>query len=131
MFIGVYCPAVTVADRDIYRAKFLALMEERIRNLLVVGKRVIVAGDINICRDPIDTADPIGAARRTESGVFEDTPSRRWLRQLLQPNGPLVDTGRYFHPNREGMYTCLCPRWGALILQVGNKESRRGPVIMA
>jgi AP endonuclease 2 len=106
VFISVYCPVVTITEREVFREKFLAVLEERLRNLLVLGKSVIVAGDINICRAPIDTADPVGAARRTESGVFEDTKSRRWLRRLLQPEGPFVDTGRHFHPNREGMYTC-------------------------
>jgi AP endonuclease 2 len=106
IFISVYCPAVTIAEREVYRQKFLSVLEERIRNLIGLGKSVIVAGDINICRAPIDTADPIGAARRTVSGVFEDTNSRRWLKGLLRPEGPLVDTGRHFHPDREGMYTC-------------------------
>ena len=106
VFISVYCPAVTISEREVFRGKFLAVLEERIRNLLALGKKVIVAGDINICRAPIDTADPIGAARRTESGNFEDTQSRRWLHRLLYPIGPLIDTCRHFHPDREGMYTC-------------------------
>lgn len=106
VFMSVYCPAVTIAEREIFRVKFLSVLEERVRNLIACGKSVIVAGDINVCREPIDTADPIGAARRTQSGVFEDTPSRKWLKRLLYPNGPLVDTGRHFHPDREGMYTC-------------------------
>jgi AP endonuclease-2 len=106
VFIGVYCPAVTMAGRNEFRVKFLALLEERVRNLLALGKSVIVAGDINICRAPIDTADPVGAARRTESGTFEDTESRRWLDRMLHPTGPLVDTGRHFHSDRKGMYTC-------------------------
>lgn len=106
VFIAVYCPAVTIAERQIFRMKFLTVLEERVRNLIACGKSVIVAGDINICREPMDTADPIGAARRTESGVFEDTPSRQWFKQLLYPKGPLVDTGRHFHQDREGMYTC-------------------------
>jgi AP endonuclease 2 len=81
-----------------------------VRNLVACGKSVVVAGDINVCREPIDTADPVGAARRTESGVFEDTTSRRWLRRLLDSkDGILVDTGRHFHPDREGMYTCSPP----------------------
>jgi len=106
VFISVYCPAVTIPEREVFRVKFLAVLEERVRNLQALGKSVVVAGDINVCREPIDTADPVGAARRTESGVFEDTHSRRWLRRLLVPSGPLVDTGRHFNPNREGMYTC-------------------------
>jgi len=106
VFISVYCPAVTIPEREVFRVKFLAVLEERIRNLLALGKSVVVAGDINVCREPIDTADPVGAARRTESGVFEDTQSRRWLQRLLVPNGPLIDTGRQFNPTREGMYTC-------------------------
>lgn len=107
VFISVYCPAVTISGREVFREKFLALLEERVRNLLGMGKSVIIAGDINICRAPIDTADPIGAARRTETGNFEDTQSRQWLRRLLKPDGPFVDTGRHFHPDREGMYTCI------------------------
>ena len=106
VFISVYCPAVTISEREVFRGKFLTVLEERTRNLLALGKNVIIAGDINICRAPIDTADPIGAARRTESGIFEDTQSRRWLSRVLYPIGPLIDTGRHFHPDREGMYTC-------------------------
>jgi AP endonuclease 2 len=106
IFISIYSPAVTVPQREIYRIQFLATLEERIRNLLAMGKSVIVAGDVNICRAPIDTADPVGHARRTESGVFEDTKSRRWLKSMLRPEGPFIDTGRHFHPDRTGMYTC-------------------------
>src|SRR5436305_13751084 len=97
VFVSVYCPAVTIPEREVFRVKFLAALEERVRNLLALGKNVVIAGDINICRAPIDTADAVGAARRTESGIFEDTQSRRWLYRLLQPNGPFVDTGRHFH----------------------------------
>ena len=109
IFISVYCPAVTAPQREVYRIHFLTTLEERIRNLLAIGKSIIVAGDLNICRAPIDTADPIGAARRTESGVFEDTFSRRWLMSMLRPDGPLIDTGRHLHPERKGMYTCTSP----------------------
>jgi AP endonuclease 2 len=106
VFLGIYCPAVTITERDTFRRKFLAVLEERARNILDLGKAMVIAGDINICRAPIDTADPVGAARRTDSGVFEDTPTRRWLHGILYPNGPFVDTGRHFHPDREGMFTC-------------------------
>lgn len=131
IFISVYCPAVTISEREIFRTKFLDVLEERVRNLLSQGKSVIIAGDINICRAPIDTADPIGAARRTETGNFEDTQSRHWLRRLLNPNGPLVDTGRHFHPQREGMYTCVSHDSSVLTFQAGNKEFKQELVIMA
>jgi len=106
VLISVYCPAVTTAKREVFRETFITVLEKRAKNLISMGKSVVIAGDINICRGQIDTADPIGAARRTESGIFEDTPSRRWLREFLVPNGPFVDTGRHIHPEREGMYTC-------------------------
>ena len=106
VFIGIYCPAVTRVDREEFRAKFLAALEERVNNLISMHKRVVIAGDINICRQSIDTADPIGAARRTESGFFGDTPSRLWFRKLIVPCGSFVDTGRHFHPERQDMFTC-------------------------
>jgi AP endonuclease 2 len=127
VFIGVYCPAVTSRDREAFRGEFLATLEERVRNLISMGKRVVIAGDINVCREPIDTADPVGAARRTESGLFEDTPSRRWFRDLLVPNGPFVDTGRHCHPTRQGMFTCIAPL-GHLLTILGweNRIQARG-----
>lgn len=132
VFISVYCPAVTIAEREVFRIKFLSVLEERVRNLLELGKRVIVAGDINICRAPIDTADPIGAARRTESGVFEDTTSRRWLHRMLYPEGPLIDTGRHFHPNREGMFTCTSRIYAYVNFRLGNANpSQRGQLWFA
>jgi AP endonuclease-2 len=125
VFISVYCPAVTITERELFRAKFLSVLEERIQNLLALGKRVIVAGDVNICRAPIDTADPIGAARRTETGIFEDTNSRRWLQQMLSPEGPLIDTCRHFHPDREGMFTCISHAIIMIDSRLGNTNSSK------
>ena len=117
VLIGVYCPANRDETRDDFRHGFLNLMDLRIRNLVAIGKRVILAGDLNISKEKLDTANAETAMRKhgmTEMEYFS-MPARRLLNQLLidgklyeeRDCEPLMlDTCRLFHPHRPGMFTC-------------------------
>ncbi|KAA8645452.1 DNA-(apurinic or apyrimidinic site) lyase APN2 [Aspergillus tanneri] len=135
VLIGVYCPANRDESRDSFRHSFLDVFDARIRNLVALGKRVFVTGDINISRGEIDAAHAAEAIRKgtTTDDEFVSTPARRLFNQLLVSGkvlGPrddgreqpvLYDICRLFHPNRRGMYTCWEQRINA---RPGNYGSR-------
>ncbi|KAL4786453.1 Endonuclease/exonuclease/phosphatase [Aspergillus varians] len=135
VLLGIYCPANRDESRDAFRQNFLDLMDARIRNLVAMGKRVFVTGDINISRGVIDAAhaaDNIKKGAITEED-FISAPARRLFNQLLsggkvlgdrddgRERPALFDICRSFHPDRKGMYTCWEQRINA---RPGNYGSR-------
>lgn len=120
VLIGVYVPATRDDSRTDFRIGFLSALDARVRNLVAMGKQVILAGDLNIIRSDIDTA---GCAEqlRKEGMTLEDfisTPSRRLFNQLIfegqvfgekdegKEEPVMWDITRTFHPDRQGMFTC-------------------------
>lgn len=117
--LGVYCPAHRDESRDNFRLAFLDVLNMRVRNLVSMGKRVILLGDLNISRDVMDSAHTMEAIRkgRMTEPEFISAPSRRLFNQLIRGGSigtrdaeeekpVLLDICRKFHPNRLGMYTC-------------------------
>lgn len=51
VLFGCYCPANRDDTRDDFRLGFLSALDARIRNLVAMGKRVVLTGDLNIVRD--------------------------------------------------------------------------------
>lgn len=120
VLIGTYCPANRDETRDHFRLGFLNALDARVRNLVNTGKRVILAGDLNVIREEIDTAN--AQERLRKEGVtaeeFFSTPARRLFNHLVE-NGKvygerdesratpvLMDICREFHKQRRGMFTC-------------------------
>lgn len=120
VLLGVYSPAMRDESRDDFRLGFLNLLDARIRNLVSMGKRVFLTGDMNISREEIDTANAEASMRKNGINVEEymSTPSRRLFNQLLEggkvlgerdegrEKSVLWDICRAFHPGRKGMFTC-------------------------
>ncbi|KAK2878238.1 hypothetical protein FQN49_001039 [Arthroderma sp. PD_2] len=120
VLIGVYCPADRDETRDDFRLGFLNVLDARVRNLIKMGKRVILTGDLNISGAVIDSAPALERIRKgTETEEeYISSPSRCLFNQLVRrgsPNGSKDDEGtspvlrdicREFHPDRTGMYTC-------------------------
>lgn len=117
--MGIYSPANSSGTKGDFRYGFINALDMRIRNLIAMGKNVVVTGDLNVSRDESDTA---GAedSKRKEGMTHEDyvsTPNRRIFNQQLEggevigerdagrEHGVLWDIVRGFHPNRKGMYT--------------------------
>ncbi|KAL8733626.1 MAG: hypothetical protein Q9166_002036 [cf. Caloplaca sp. 2 TL-2023] len=120
VLFGVYSPANRDETRDDFRLGFLDILDARIRNLVALGKRVILTGDLNISREELDTANAEAAMRKNGFTVedYISTPARRMFNQLLE-GGKIVgerdegrrkpmmwDICRGFHPKRKGMFTC-------------------------
>lgn len=121
VLIGVYFPANSMGDRDDFRIGFMIALDARIRNLVALGKRVVLAGDLNVIREPIDTAN--AEEQMKKNGVIAEeyvsaSPIRRTFNHLLvdgkvigdrdegREKGVLWDICRLFHPDRKGMFTC-------------------------
>ncbi|CAI6335828.1 unnamed protein product [Periconia digitata] len=119
VLFGVYSPANSNGLRDDFRYGFVTALDTRIRNLVKMGKRVVLTGDLNVSREEIDTAKAEEHMR--QEGIthndYLNTPNRRLFNQLVE-NGKVVgdrdpgrehpvlwDICREFHPDREGMYT--------------------------
>ncbi|KAL8807374.1 MAG: hypothetical protein Q9182_000713 [Xanthomendoza sp. 2 TL-2023] len=120
VLFGVYSPANRDETRDDFRLGFLDVLDARIRNLVAMGKRVIVTGDLNISREELDTANAEASMRKNAYTTEEyiSTPARRIFNQLLE-GGKVIgerdqgrekaimwDACRGFHPKRKGMFTC-------------------------
>ncbi|KAK7748399.1 Class II abasic (AP) endonuclease [Diatrype stigma] len=120
VIIGTYSPANSDGNRDDFRYGFLDALDVRIRNLVAMGKRVILTGDLNVIRDTIDTANLAERLRKENMPVeeFFAAPSRRLFNHLVfggnvygerdegKEKPVLWDLGRLFHPTRQGMFTC-------------------------
>ncbi|KAI1779000.1 DNA lyase [Hypoxylon cercidicola] len=120
VLIGTYSPANSDGTRDDFRLGYLDALDVRIRNLIAMGKRVVLTGDLNVIRSPIDTCNLVDRLRKEGMTVddFFSTPCRRLFNQSVfegEVRGPrdenreepvLWDLGRLFHPTREGMFTC-------------------------
>ena len=120
VLFGVYCPANRDETRDDFRLGFLNVLDARIRNLVAIGKRVFLTGDLNISREELDAANSEASMRKQGlAGLdFVSTPSRRLLNHLLEggkvlgdrdekrDNPVMWDICRGFHPDRKGMFTC-------------------------
>ncbi|GAB7353582.1 hypothetical protein MBLNU459_g4006t1 [Dothideomycetes sp. NU459] len=119
VLFGVYSPANSNGQRDDFRLAFLSVLDCRIRNLIKMGKRVVLVGDLNVSRSEIDTASALEDLRKAGL-THEDyisTPNRRIFNQLIiggevvgqrdegREEPVLMDVVREFHPQRKGMYT--------------------------
>lgn len=120
VLIGVYCPAHRDQSRDCFRMDFLSALDARVRNLVAMGKRVFVTGDINIAKTALDSAHALEGIRKrtTTEAEYISASSRRLFNSLLsdgivvgtrdegREQPVLHDICRSFHPDRSGMYTC-------------------------
>jgi len=120
VIIGVYCPATRDETRDEFRIGFLNALDARVRNLVSLGKRVFLTGDLNIIREEIDTANADEQLKKQgiSGEEYVSTPARRMLNQMLlggkvfgerdegRETPMMWDICRLFHPTRRGMFTC-------------------------
>ena len=120
VLLGVYSPANRDETRDDFRLGFLDVLDARVRNLITLGKRVFLTGDLNISREELDTANAEAAMRKNgfTEAEYASTPARRLFNHLLEggkvygerdqgrEKPVLWDICRAFHSTRKGMFTC-------------------------
>ncbi|KAI2778132.1 DNase I-like protein [Daldinia loculata] len=135
VLIGTYSPANSDGNRDDFRLGYLDALDVRIRNLVAMGKRVVLTGDLNVIRTSMDTANLFDRLRKEGVTVeeFFSTPPRRLFNQLIfegdvlgdrdenREEPVLWDLGRLFHPTRESMFTCWDTKKNTRPANVGSR----------
>ncbi|KAG6004702.1 hypothetical protein E4U21_000857 [Claviceps maximensis] len=120
VLLGVYCPANRDESRVLFRTSFFEALDVRIRNLVSMGKQVILAGDLNVIGSEMDSTNVLESLRKENMTLDEwmSLPTRRIFNQLIHEGGSigqrdenrqqpvLWDLCRNFHPTRLGMNTC-------------------------
>lgn len=132
---SLYCPAnsMQTPEGEEFRLNFLSVLFERCKNLIAMGKQVVVMGDINVSLDLIDHADTINEWKKRGKVFFNperdfeldnyeqcvefksSTPARELLNSYCKPSiystSPLLqnqvffDTTRVTQKRRMAMYT--------------------------
>ncbi|KAG6167876.1 hypothetical protein E4U10_006727 [Claviceps purpurea] len=120
VLLGVYSPATRDESRDLFRTSFFEALDVRIRNLVSMGKEVVLAGDLNVIRSEMDSTNVLESLRKENMTLEEwiSRPTRRVFNQLVYEGSVigqcdeerqrpvLWDLCRVFHPTRLGMNTC-------------------------
>ncbi|GAA95421.1 uncharacterized protein L969DRAFT_92556 [Mixia osmundae IAM 14324] len=121
VLINVYCPNETNSDRLTFKMAFNHLLDERVRQLIKLGREVIVVGDLNICAQTIDHCDP--EKRKAEQNLddFQAHPARAWLSAFIGASGVMIDSTRFFHPTRTNMYTHWETKINARVTNYGTR----------
>jgi AP endonuclease-2 len=81
----------------------LLALQARVKLLMQAGRDVIICGDINIMRAPIDSGE---GGIRTSAEQHYEHPARRILDDWCAPKGVMVDVVRESWPDRDDMFTC-------------------------
>lgn len=111
VLFNVYCPNETGPERLEYKMTYYQCLAERAHRLIQAGRQVMIVGDMNIIRDPIDHCDPEQSMKEHGWEHFHQHPARSWFQSFLAPQGKFHDVGRMYHPERKRMFTC----WNTLI----------------
>lgn len=109
--VNVYSPN---AQRDLARIEFRVAFEDALRAyLLDLDARlpVIVCGDMNVARFPIDLKNP----KPNEGNAGYSEPERAKMEELLQSG--FTDTFRMLYPDKEGAYT-----WWSYLYQARSRN---------
>lgn len=118
MLFNLYSPNETNDARRPYKMNFLKVLQERVRLLMQGGRDVIVLGDINIMRAPIDSGE---GGIRTSAEAHYAHPARRILDDWCAPKGPMIDVVRESWPTRDDMFTCWNQKLDARSANYGSR----------
>ncbi|PRT55745.1 DNA-(apurinic or apyrimidinic site) lyase 2 [Wickerhamiella sorbophila] len=107
VIIGAYCPANASGNRTEYRDEFFELLDQRIRNLMSMGRNILLFGDINVTRDLIDSAELIVKSKGPHATEVMEPWTNSLPRKIINEliDSGLVDTTRERYKDQRGIYT--------------------------
>lgn len=106
ILFNVYFPNDSNESRIDFKMDYHHCVQKRIESFLARRKQVLLVGDINAVHEEIDHCDAKQSMKDHDITDFKDLPHRRWLDNMIDPKGPLIDMTRLYHPDRLKMYTC-------------------------
>lgn len=111
--LNTYFPSGSSGDlRQEFKFEFLKDFYGYVDNLLKTRKKIIIAGDYNICHKPIDIHNPV--SNKNSSGFLPE--EREWISSFLELG--FVDSFRQFH-DEGGKYTWWTYRFNARSKNLG------------
>ncbi|KAF1796094.1 GRF-type zinc finger transcription factor [Mucor lusitanicus] len=113
VLLNIYFPNDSNESRIDFKMDYHHCVQQRIESFLDKGKQVLLVGDINAVHEEIDHCDAKQSMKDHDITDFKDLPHRRWLDNMIDPKGPLIDMTRLYHPDRLKMYTCWNTRLNA------------------
>ncbi|XP_057947891.1 DNA-(apurinic or apyrimidinic site) endonuclease 2 isoform X2 [Malania oleifera] len=116
VLFNIYGPRAECDDmeRTQFKITFFKILQKRWESLLRCGRRIFVAGDLNIAPAAIDSC--------RAGPDFEKNECRRWFRSMLvEHGGPFFDVFRAKHPERTEAYTCWPQSTGAEEFNYGTR----------
>jgi exodeoxyribonuclease-3 len=106
--VSLYLPSGTSGDeRQAFKMETLEFFMNYFNQLKQTIPNLILGGDYNICRQPIDIHDPI---RNKDISGFKPE-ERSWFDQFITSGW--IDTFRYFYPEEKHRYSWWTFRAGA------------------
>ncbi|MEC7782914.1 MAG: exodeoxyribonuclease III [Bacteroidota bacterium] len=93
--MSMYLPSGTNIDRLEHKLRYMADFQEYAEELRKTRPNLIVSGDYNICREPIDIHDPVRL--KNVSGFLP--VEREWLSGFI--NSGFTDSFRHLNPDVE------------------------------
>ncbi|OXB35491.1 exodeoxyribonuclease III [Cryptococcus neoformans] len=118
VLFNLYCPNETNNARRPYKMNYLHALQERVHLLQAAGREVILVGDINIVRQPMDSGE--GPVRSSAEQHYSH-PARRILDDWCAPKGPMIDVVRESWPQRDDMFTCWNQKLDARSANYGSR----------
>lgn len=98
--MSAYFPSGTTGDeRQAVKMQYLDDFFGFIHDLQKTRKKLLVAGDYNICHREIDIHNPV--SNKDTSGFKPE--ERAWMEKYF--NSGFIDTFRYFHPDERHQYS--------------------------
>jgi exodeoxyribonuclease-3 len=106
--VSLYLPSGSQGDvRQAVKEAFMDYLHQWLPTVPGWNQNLVLAGDFNICHQPIDIHDPVRL--KTVSGFLPH--ERDWFSRFLGLG--LVDTFRHLHPNTPDVYSWWAYRAGA------------------
>ena len=98
--LSIYLPSGTTGEvRQEIKMQFLTFFTNYLEQLREVHPRLVICGDYNICREPIDIHDPVG--NKKSSGFLPE--ERQWFAHFLEKG--YTDSFRSLFPVLKDQYS--------------------------
>lgn len=94
VLVNVYAPAASSdGDRLSFKWQYHEALRRKVRQLLLSGVHVIVAGDLNVSHTQLDHCDPQEWIKHSHGRAFESGVFRRWMTAMLDGSDVLPTIG--------------------------------------
>ena len=114
ILFNIYFPNSGMEGRMDVKLKFNIALEQKVKDLISIGKNVVVTGDYNVAHHEIDIARP----KENEGSAGFTKEEREWMSHFTEYTG-MIDTFRFLHKEEKERYSWWNMRFGARARNIG------------